>query len=352
MNMIDRDEYIQDYRRITSSVHAHGAPIIMQLAHAGRQTKASITGCQPVAPSALRDKMFPGDKPRELTEREILDLIDKFVIAIERAKLSGFDGVQLHAAHGYLLSQFLSPYMNRRTDDWGGNTQNRFRIVGEILRKARERVGDYTILAKINGHDARRNGMTVEEAVKISRLLEEAGCDAIEVSCGVGEDGFNTIRVRSRPVDAMLALVPDLRGLPRIGKAAIKLLAPLLFKEYKPIWNYNTSAAAQIKASVKIPVIVVGGTRSLAGIEWIIAAKQADYVAMARPFIIEPDIVSKFESGRQTTSRCMSCGYCALGSIDGPTRCHFGKLDRAVAGERGRRDQATAPVPGFVEHSR
>ena len=328
MNMIDRDEYIDDYRRITSAVHSRGTPIIMQLAHAGRQTSASITGAQPVAPSALRDKMFWRDRPRELTEPEILDIVDSFVVAIDRARQSGFAGVQLHAAHGFLLAQFLSPYMNRRTDRWGGSTENRFRVVKEILQRARDRIGDYPILAKVNGHDARPNGMRVEEAIEIARLLEAEGCDAIEVSCGVGEDGFNTIRVARRPLDAMFAMVPDFRNMPKVGKTITRLAAPLLVKEHRPLSNYNVLAAARIKAAVNIPVIAVGGTRQLSDIETIIAGDQADFVGMSRPFIIEPDIVNKLKSGRQTGSRCISCGYCALGCIDRRTRCYFGKLDR------------------------
>jgi 2,4-dienoyl-CoA reductase-like NADH-dependent reductase (Old Yellow Enzyme family) len=327
MNMIDKDEYIQDYRMITSSVHAHETPIIVQLVHAGRQTKTSITGAQPVAPSALRDKMFPSDKPREVSETEIWDLIEKFIEAIYRAKQSGFDGVQLHAAHGFLLSQFLSPYMNVRRDRWGGNTENRFRIIGEILRGARERVGDYPIWTKINGHDARRKGMNVHEAVKISKLLAAAGCDAIEVSCGVGEDMFNTIRVKSRPVNAALTLIPDFRKRPKFFKSIFKIMAPFIIKEYKPLLNYNTSAAEIIKSNVNIPVIVVGGIKRLQDIEQIIDKNQADFVAMSRPFIIEPDIVNKFKTGRQKNSRCLSCGYCALGCIESPTRCYYGKLN-------------------------
>jgi len=326
MNMIDRDDYIEDYLEITSGVHEYNTPIIMQITHAGRQTTASVTGNQPISPSALRDKVFFSDKPRAMSENDIEKTIGKFVDAIERAQKSGFDGVQLQASHGFLLSQFLTPYMNKKKDKWGGNTQNRFRIVGEILRRASERLGSYPLLAKINGQDGQKNGMTTEEAIRISRLLQDAGCDAIEVSCGVGEDMFNTIRVQRPPVNEMLALVPNLRSLPGPVKILFRLLGPYLVKTHKPITNYNVSAAQQIKHHVDIPVIVVGGIKALNDIERIIETGKADYVSMSRPFIIEPDIVNRFKSGDQRISSCLSCGFCGIASIEKPLKCYYGIL--------------------------
>jgi len=128
MLMIDHDRFIAAYKAITDAVHERQTPIILQIAHCGRQTRSRITGEPTVAPSAIRDKFYNEDLPKELTEQEIDEIINNFVKAIERAKQAGFDGVQLHAAHGYLLSQFLSPYTNRRQDRWGGTTENRFRV--------------------------------------------------------------------------------------------------------------------------------------------------------------------------------------------------------------------------------
>ena len=134
MTMIDRDDFIDDYKALVDIAHSHGMAIIMQIAHAGRQTYASVTGQTPVAPSAIKDKVFSDVVPHELTEDQIKEIINNFINAIVRARTAGFDAVQLHAAHGYLLSQFLSPYMNVRIDRWGGNTENRFRILAAIFQ--------------------------------------------------------------------------------------------------------------------------------------------------------------------------------------------------------------------------
>jgi len=175
MLMIDRDELIPAYRTLTDAVHAAGTPLFLQLAHAGRQTRSQVTGLQPVAPSAIRDHMFNEEVPRALKETEIEEIISAFVAGAVRAQAAGFDGVQLHGAHGYLLSEFLSPYMNQRTDRWGGSAENRFRIVGEIIARVKARLPGFPIFIKINGTDGRKNGMRIPEAVEIARRLEQAG---------------------------------------------------------------------------------------------------------------------------------------------------------------------------------
>lgn len=326
MNMIDRDDFIEDYQEITSHVHQYETPVIMQITHAGRQTMKSIAGGQPVSSSALRDKIFFQDKPRALSENEINTIIEQFINAIKRAEKSGFDGVQLQASHGFLLSQFLTPYMNQRKDQWGGNTENRFRIVRKIIQGAREQLGDYPILAKINGYDGQKNGMKLDEAVRISELLQEADCDGIEVSCGVGEDMFSTIRVAKPPVNEMLELIPNLKALPGLVKIIFRLFGPYLVKTHQPLDNYNVSAAKKIKRNVDIPVIAVGGIKALSDIERIIKSKRADCVSMSRAFIIEPDIVKRFKSGKQTSSSCISCGFCGVASIENPLKCYYGNL--------------------------
>ncbi len=143
--------------------------------------------------------------------------------SIELAKSAGFDGVQIQASHGYLLSEFLSPRLNRRTDDWGGNTENRFRIIREIISESRKRVGDFPLLVKISAYDTDEGGMRIEESIKIAKLLEEAGCDALEISCG-NLNGFDTIRSEKPPVEMILNL-PNYRNLPPEKKqfAAIEI---------------------------------------------------------------------------------------------------------------------------------
>ncbi len=326
MSMIDSDDIIPAYRELTDAVHAYGTPIILQIAHSGRQTRSKTTGLPTVAPSAIRDAFYSEDMPKELSEDEINRIIDSFVSAINRAKEAGFDGVQLHLAHGYLLSEFLSSHANRRKDRWGGSTENKYRIISEIFKRAREQVGDYPILVKMNAHDGRKNGMKIEEALRIARLLEKSGCAAIEVSCGVFEDGLYTMRGEKLPADAAMAYTFKYKSLPGPVKAIAKPVLKAFMKQPKPLVNYNLDAAIQIKTDVNIPVIVVGGINNIDDINNIIQNNNLDFVSMSRPFIIEPGIVSRFIQGTQTKSKCIMCNYCAIIGEERPLKCYYGKL--------------------------
>ncbi|MGA2734829.1 MAG: NADH:flavin oxidoreductase [Syntrophobacteraceae bacterium] len=340
MLMIDNDEAAASYEGIVQAVHANNTSIVLQIAHCGRQTRSKIIGERPVAPSAIRDKFYNEDLPKELTSEEIEALIVNFVNAIERARRAGFDGVQLHAAHGYLLSQFLSPYMNRRQDKWGGTTENRFRILHEIYTRARERVGDFPILIKINAYDGRRQGMRLEEAVRIARRLEHVGCSGIEISCGTSEDGFYTVRGAKAPLKAVFNYTFRYKSYPAFFQNLMLRFANFIIPPVAPLKNYNVDAAQEIKSQLSIPVIVVGGITSLDDIAGIIENNKADAVSMSRPFIIEPNIVKKFQEGVQRTSKCIACNYCLVASEERPLRCYYGKLDRSL----GNLDEKTANI--------
>jgi 2,4-dienoyl-CoA reductase-like NADH-dependent reductase (Old Yellow Enzyme family) len=320
------DDAIKSYAQMVDAVHEYETPIIMQIAHAGRQTRSKITGYKPVAPSAIKDKYYYEEVPKELSDSEIDEIIDNFVKAIIRAKSAGFDGVQIHEAHGYLLSQFLSPYTNRRNDKWGGNIENRFRIIREIYNRAQKEVGDYPIFIKINAYDGRKNGATIEESVKVAKLLEEIGCSGIEVSCGVYEDKLFTVRGEPIPTEAALAYSFQYKNLPSFVKAMIKPMGPLLAKVIRPIYNYNNEAAVAIKSEVSIPVIVVGGIHTVNDIKNALDSKVADFVALCRPFIIEPDIVKKYKEGKQDRSKCISCCICGIAQEVRPLQCYYGKV--------------------------
>jgi 2,4-dienoyl-CoA reductase-like NADH-dependent reductase (Old Yellow Enzyme family) len=322
--LFDSDDCIDSYKKISIAIRSLNVPLILQIAHGGGQCYPDVTR-ETVAPSSISYPFFP--RPRELSESEIEDIIDNFVRAIVRAKKAEYSGVQIHAAHGYLLSAFLSPHFNRRQDRWGGSTENRFRIVGEIISRARQQVGDYPIFIKISAHDGFKDGATVEESVRISKMLQEAGCNAIEVSCG-NSDFFNMMRVTKIPTRAILAFDPRFSRKPALVKNLMAPFMPLLVKNPQPLHNYNVEAARKIKERVTIPVIAVGGIRRLRDIEEIISENQADYISMCRPFIIEPDIVSKFLSGKQVESRCINCGYCLLGVTITQLKCYYGRIPK------------------------
>jgi len=331
MRMLDRDELIDDYKKMNVQINELGVPVIAQLSHGGGQTSKTVTGEQAVAPSAKKYPLFSGTA-RELSENEIWQVINNFANAVERAKRAGFSGVQLQAAHGWLLQQFLSPRHNRRNDKWGGNIENRFRMLSEIIQKSREKTGNFPILVKFSAYDGDKDGIRIDEAIKFSELFQKTGFDAIEVSCGGSEDRFNAVRVPKIPVPASLVLVPWLKSLSAPKKALMRILVPIVIKRNLPLYNYNVEAAARIKKNVDIPVIVVGGIRRLTDMENIISENKADYVSMCRPFIIEPDIVNKLKSGSQSESGCINCGYCLFGVTGTKLKCYYGKLKTKTTG--------------------
>jgi 2,4-dienoyl-CoA reductase-like NADH-dependent reductase (Old Yellow Enzyme family) len=266
--------------------------------------------------------------PLELTERGIREIIDAFINAAARAQAAGFDGVQLHLAHGYLLAQFLSGYTNRRRDSWGGSLENRFRIVSEIMEGTRRRLGDYPVLAKMNGYDGMPGGMRPDEAVKIAMMLEAAECSAVEISSGTIGEGLAIMRGPRMPNDALLeANNFKLAAVPKMLRPGIARILPLFSPASpKPYRSYNLEVASAIRKVVSIPVVAVGGIHAFEDASWAIEDGSADFVSMSRPFIIEPSFVKKFEEGRQDASRCTMCNNCAIMVEKEPLRCWNGLL--------------------------
>ena len=330
MRMFDRDACIDVYKGINDRLKEFGTPVIAQLAHGGSRASKKLTGQDVVGPSYRRRNDY-GDECKEAAEDEIQAIIEAFVLAVVRARQAGFDGVQLHAAHGYLLSEFISPKFNKRTDAWGGPIENRMRIVQEIVTRARDLVGQYPILVKISARDESKDGLTEADLLAAVRILRDCSCDAIEVSCGYG-DFLSTVRMPRLPVDAVLAFAPGYRDLSAFRKRLMRMAAPLMYKSHVPLHNYNVDAAALAKRAADIPVIVVGGIRNLRDIRTIIGEQGIDAVALSRPFIIEPDIVEKFRQGRQDSSRCIDCGYCLIASAANPLKCYYGRVPRKFRG--------------------
>lgn len=327
MLKIHKDELIASYKPLTKAVHKYNTPIIMQLAHCGRQTSSKVIGKKKQAPMAMRHLFYP-DKAERLNDNGIYDIIYDFIHAAERAEKAGFDGVQLHAGHGYLLHDFLSPHGNRREDKWGGSTENRCRIVELIIKGIKEKT-ELPVWIKLSAEDNRRGGMNVDEAVKICKILEKAGCDCIEVSCGTVEDGMNTMRSKLMPMEAVFEYREPCASFPKHFKsfslAAANLINPLI-KQPSPLENFNIYNASVIKAAVSVPIIAVGGIHRLADMEAIIETGKADFVSMCRPFICEPNLVKKLMDGRQEKAKCLMCNYCGLVIEKGETKCLYGRI--------------------------
>ena len=281
---IHTDDFRQQMESLTSAVHEEGSKICIQLVHAGGQTNSATAGCQPIAPSAVETAQFP-EIPRELSLEDIAEIVTAFGSAAKRAKSYGFDAVQLHGAHGYLINQFLSPHINRRTDEYGGSIENRCRFLMKVYRTVRQAVGDdYPVMIKLNGSDFLEGGLTIEDAVYAARALYGVGIDAIEVSGGTSASGDQS------PVRTDIE-EPEQEA-------------------------YNLGLAKQIKDAVSCPVMVVGGFRSYAVAEKTIKHEGIDYISMSRPFIREPDLVKRWEGGDTSTARCISCNGCFRPGIE------------------------------------
>lgn len=273
------DRFIPGLSQMAAAAHDGGGAIVLQLAHAGLQAATQLTGTEAIGPSSL--PRANGTCCQQMT-REVIDAtIEAFVAAAVRARSAGFDGVQIHAAHGYLLSQFLSPFFNRRQDQFGGSTENRARIVLEILTRIRSAVGTgFPILIKMNSEDFIDGGLTVEQMLQIARLLENAGIDAIELSGGTGDAASQCHPVRQ-------------------GR---------LPSEEDEVFYQD--AARRYKECVQTPLILVGGIRSYSVAERLVEDHVADFVSLCRPLIREPHLVARWKSGDTTKSECGSCNQC------------------------------------------
>ena len=325
MTMIDDDELIPAHRSMVEKIHDLGGRIVCQIAHCGRQTLSEATGEGAlVAPSSIPDGFFK-EVPRELTEREIREIIGRFAAAAGRVRRAGYDGVQIHAAHGYLLSTFLSRHSNKRKDRWGGSQENRFRIVGETLRAVREEVGaDFPVLIKLNSFDRARDGIKPAECVGFARMAEETGCcDAVEVSAGSNEDSFYMAR-GAFPTEGILKYLRPYCKMGAIAKGFIRYVAAPFYNLVQPPFEegYNLEAAAKVKRAISLPVITVGGMRSLAFMESAIRDGKTDFISLARPLLLEPDLANKFMRKESTAAECNNCNICFVAADTAPIQCH------------------------------
>ena len=281
-------------RRLTEAVHAEGAKIFAQLQHAGSQSRApEVT---PLAPSVVPNPQF-GRTPVEATDAQIRELIAAFAEAAGRVKAAGFDGVHVHGGHGYLISEFLSPLSNRRTDEWGGSLENRQRFGFEVFRAMRREVGpDFPITWKAGVQDFVPGGLSRDEGLATAVAFAAEGADAIEGSAGLMSPAAESAP-RYVAVGPRRALEDKL--LHRVFKRPV---AEAYFAEW----------AAELRRRVSCKVILVGGLRTTETMERVIAEGQADFVSMARPFIREPDLVRKIEAGQRGLVECVSCNICLM----------------------------------------
>lgn len=292
MTGIHKDSLIPVLKKLVNEVHKLKTKIVMQINHCGGMRDKDVGEETPIGPSTVEYEPMRIIS-REMGPEEIEEVIGLFAQASRRVKNAGFDGVEIHSVHGYLINQFLSPVTNRRKDSWGGSLDNRMRFLLEVYSRIRKTVGkDYPVLAKIPAGDFIEGGLTVREACEVARKLSELGIDAIELSGGLAGSRYRKGR----------------KDLGWMRKEAY-------FKPYSEM----------VKKATPVPVILVGGLRKLETMRKILEEGAADLIGLSRPLIREPGLPNRIRRGDLRKAECVSCSNCSGPSGREPTKCRAKK---------------------------
>ena len=293
------DAQVPGLARLAAAIQAEGVPAVLQIVHGGARAWRAEVESERLAPSTVA--LVPGPAPRSMSEAEILATIEAFAQAAGRAQQAGFDGVEIHAAHFYLLSEFLSPRTNQRSDRWGQDRLGRARMLLEVVRRVRETVGaDFPIFCRMHGEEPLEGGMTSEDAVFVAQALEKAGVDLLDIS-GVGQSSLG-----------------EWRGQPYLGTSSVPT------RDAEP--GAFAPAAGRIRAAVAIPVIAVGKLAEPGAAQRVLERGQADLVALARPLIADPLAAEKLLAGRDLeVNPCRGCLACFAAIRKGPIKCSVNK---------------------------
>ena len=309
------EKHIEHFRPVTDEVHRNGSGIFLQLGHAGRQTRPEFTKFKVVGVSAKPSPYFK-IKPHVLTTEEAESVVQQFVQSASCAQRAGFDGIQLHAAHGYLLHQFIHPAVNNRKDKFGINRKYGIgtHFLDQVIKSARAKCGgSFPIIIKISGGDDCRVKHSRNRFINLIKFLSTTGIDGIEISYGTMDRALNIIR-GGLPED----LVLQFNALHKTKKSWVKktwklFVLPFIKKkqiEFSPM--YNLPFAELAKKLTDLPIITVGGIRSADDIKKVVRDKEIDFVAMCRPFICEPDFVTKVLKNHSYASLCQNCNRCTV----------------------------------------
>ena len=301
------DKQIESHKALPERVHKHGSVVLAQIYHAGRQTSEPVINAIPVAPSPIACPFSP-NIPKELTTEEVKVLVGKFGDTALRAKKCGFDGVEIHGGHGYLIAEFMSPYSNKRLDEYGGNLQNRVKFPTEIIKDIRAKCGDdFIICFRISGDEFIEGGRTIEDTKAIVKMLEAAGIDMVHVSAGV--------------------------------YASADAVVPPSYTKH----GWIADMAAEVKSVCNIPVITVGRINDPFVADSILEAGKADFVGMARASLIDPELPNKAKAGKfEEIRQCVGCNHGCLGLLfaNEQIKC---SLNPELGNEHETAKKATSP---------
>ena len=314
-----RKEIVPDLRRITDAIHAEGAKASIQLGHCGNMTHRSTCGCMPVGASGGFN-MYSPTFVRSLKVYEIHDLVKAFGNAVNLAREAGFDCVEIHAGHGYLISQFLSPYTNHRHDEFGGSLENRMRFMRMVISEAMKAAGDdIGVIVKMNMHDGFKKGMQRAECLEVAKELERLGVHAIVLSAGIVSKAPMEVMRGAMPLKT-LAHYMDMKKFWWL-KAALLTIGRLLIPTVPYREGYFLEDAKQFRQVLKLPLIYVGGLISKDKMEEVLAAGFQG-LQVARALVHDTDFVNKLHSGEITCSGCKHSNYCIGRMYTLEMRCH------------------------------
>ena len=314
-----RKEIVPELRRLTDAIHAQGAKASIQLGHCGNMTHRSTCGQKPIGPSSGINLYSP-TLVRAMTEKEILQLVDDFGNAVALAKESGFDCVEIHAGHGYIISQFLSPYTNHRHDKWGGPLENRMRLMNMVVEKALQvAAGDIAVIVKTNMYDGFKKGMQVDECIQVAQQLERLGADALVLSAGF---------VSKAPMEVMHGAMP-FKALTHYMdtkkywwlKAGIGVAGRMMVPTVPYSDLYFLPTARKFRNALKMPLIYVGGVTSKEGMQQVL---DEGFVAfqMGRTLVRDTDFMNKIRDGEESCSKCGHSNYCIGRMYSLEMKCH------------------------------
>jgi 2,4-dienoyl-CoA reductase-like NADH-dependent reductase (Old Yellow Enzyme family) len=298
--------------RLADEVHAAGAAASAQIGHAG--AVAAGTGLPGLSPSPVFSPLAM-KRTKAVTVDQIRRIVGDFAAAARLVADAGFDAVEIHLGHGYLPSEFLSPRLNRRTDEWGGSLENRARFPRAIVMAVREAVDDrLAVLAKLNMADGVRGGLWLDESVEVARLLEaDGGLDAIELTAGSSLQNPMYLFRGEAPVAEMS------RAMPKAIRPAFRLFGRAFLREYPYTEAYLLPYARQFRAALSMPLVLLGGVNRVETLRQAMA-EGFDFVAMGRALLREPDLVNRWQAGATHESLCVHCNKC-MATIYRGTRC-------------------------------
>ena len=328
-----REEIVPELRKLTDAIHAEGAKASIQLGHCGNMTHRATCGCTPVGASNGFNLYSP-TFVRKLRKDEIHGLVKDFGHAVELARQAGFDCVEIHAGHGYLISQFLSPYTNHRHDEFGGSLDNRMRfmrmVIEEVMRVAGDDIG---VVVKVNMHDGFRRGMQQEECLKVARELERLGVHALVLTAGFVSKAPMEVMRGAMPLKTM-AYYMDMRKFWWL-KLGLKFVGRLMVPTVPFSEGYFLNDAKVFRANLKLPLIYVGGLVSKEKMEEVLDAGFMG-LQVARALVHDTEFVNKLQRGELTRSGCKHSNYCIGRMYTLEMKCHHcvenlpGRLQREI----------------------